>query len=93
MEDRRASIYEVKPGSHKKEQSIPTAVFLRDTLKIVSELREAKFAIYDGKVKRAEMDMLDPKLRDELVNTKKCNYYKHIVDIYVSQPPMEIYSL
>ena len=21
--------------------------------------------------------MLDPKLRDELVNTKKCNYYKH----------------
>ena len=34
-------------------------------------------AIYDGKVKRAEMDMLDPKLRDELVNTKKCNYYKH----------------
>ena len=34
-------------------------------------------AIYDGKVKRAEMDMLDPKLRDEVVNTKKCNYYKH----------------
>ena len=40
----------VKPGSHKKNQSIPTAVFLRDTLKIVSELREAKFAIYNGKV-------------------------------------------
>ena len=40
----------VKPGSHKKDQSIPTAVFLRDTLKIVSELREAKFAIYNGKV-------------------------------------------
>ncbi|MDC0193803.1 30S ribosomal protein S4e [Candidatus Nitrosopelagicus sp.] len=40
----------VRPGSHKKEQSIPTAVFLRDTLKLVSELREAKFAIYNGKV-------------------------------------------
>ena len=40
----------VKPGSHKKEQSIPTAVFLRDTIKIVSDLREAKYAIYNGKV-------------------------------------------
>ena len=40
----------VKPGSHKKDQSIPTSVFLRDTLKIVSDLREAKYAIYNGKV-------------------------------------------
>ena len=40
----------VKPGSHKKEKSIPIAVFLRDTLKMVSELREAKFAIYNDKV-------------------------------------------
>ena len=40
----------VKPGAHKKDQSIPIAVFLRDTLKIVSELREAKFAIYNGKI-------------------------------------------
>ena len=40
----------VKPGSHKRDFSIPAAVFLRDTLKIVSELREAKFAIYTGKV-------------------------------------------
>ena len=41
----------VKPGSHKKNYSIPTAVFLRDTLKIVTSLREAKTSIYSGKVK------------------------------------------
>ncbi len=41
----------VKPGPHKKDQSIPTAVFLRDTLKIVTSLREAKASIYSGKVK------------------------------------------
>jgi len=41
----------VRPGPHKKNYSIPTAVFLRDTLKIVTSLREAKAAIYSGKVK------------------------------------------
>lgn len=40
----------VKSGPHPKNYSIPTAVFLRDTLKIVSTLREAKSTIYDGKV-------------------------------------------
>jgi len=40
----------VKPGSHPKKYSIPTAVLLRDTLKIVTTLREAKSSIYDGKV-------------------------------------------
>ncbi|MFQ5573177.1 MAG: 30S ribosomal protein S4e [Nitrosopumilaceae archaeon] len=40
----------VRPGSHPKNYSIPTAVFLRDTLKIVSTLREAKSTIYGGKV-------------------------------------------
>ena len=40
----------VRPGSHPKNNSIPTAVFLRDTLKIVSTLREAKSVIYGGKV-------------------------------------------
>ena len=40
----------VKPGPHSKNASIPSAVFLRDTLKIVKTLREAKFAIYGGKV-------------------------------------------
>lgn len=41
----------VRPGPHKKELAIPTAVFLRDTLKIVNSLREAKSAIYGGRVK------------------------------------------
>ncbi|AFS80767.1 30S ribosomal protein S4e [Candidatus Nitrosopumilus koreensis AR1] len=41
----------VRPGPHKKTHSVPTAVFLRDMLKIVSSLREAKTAIYSGKVK------------------------------------------
>lgn len=41
----------VKPGPHKKNYSVPTAVFLRDMLKIVTSLREAKTAIYSGKVK------------------------------------------
>ena len=40
----------VRPGAHSKHFSIPSAVFLRDTLKIVSSLREAKSAIYGGKV-------------------------------------------
>jgi small subunit ribosomal protein S4e len=40
----------IKPGSHGRNSSIPSAVFLRDTLKIVKTLREAKFAIYGGKV-------------------------------------------
>jgi small subunit ribosomal protein S4e len=41
----------VRPGPHNKEYSVPTAVFLRDVLKIVTTLREAKAAIYSGKVK------------------------------------------
>jgi len=41
----------VKPGAHKKGHSIPTAVLLRDTLNMVTSLREAKAAIYAGKVK------------------------------------------
>ncbi len=41
----------VRPGAHKKALSIPTAVFLRDTLKMVESLREAKTAIYSGRVK------------------------------------------
>ena len=41
----------VRPGPHKKNYSVPTAVLLRDTLKLVTSLREAKSAIYSGKVK------------------------------------------
>lgn len=41
----------VRPGPHGKQVAIPTAVFLRDMLKIVTTLREAKSTIYAGKVK------------------------------------------
>jgi len=41
----------VRPGSHAKNNSIPSAVLLRDTLKKVKTLREAKSSIYSGKVK------------------------------------------
>lgn len=41
----------VKPGPHKKSYSVPTAVFLRDMLRIVTSLREAKASIYSGSVK------------------------------------------
>ena len=41
----------VRPGSHPKNNSIPTAVLLRDTLKKVKTLREAKSSIYSGKIK------------------------------------------
>ena len=40
-----------RPGPHKKDYAVPTAVLLRDTLKMVTSLREAKTAIYSGKVK------------------------------------------
>jgi len=40
----------VRPGPHEKDFSIPSAVLLRDMLKIVKNMREAKFAIYGGKV-------------------------------------------
>ena len=40
----------VKPGPHKKNYSIPTAVLLRDKMKVVSTLREAKSVIYTGKI-------------------------------------------
>lgn len=41
----------VKPGGHSKHASIPSAVFVRDTLKLVNSLREAKSVIYGGKIK------------------------------------------
>jgi len=41
----------VKPGTHPKNASIPISVFLRDTIKIVTTLREAKSVIYSGKIK------------------------------------------
>ena len=44
-------VFTVRPGSHPKNNSIPSAVLLRDTLNIVTTLREAKSSIYGGKVK------------------------------------------
>ncbi len=41
----------VKPGTHAKNAAIPISVFLRDTIKIVTSLREAKSVIYAGKIK------------------------------------------
>lgn len=41
----------VKPGGHKKDVSVPTAVFVRDTLKLSNTLREAKSVIYGGRIK------------------------------------------
>jgi len=41
----------VRPGPHSKHLAIPTAVFLRDTIKLVTTAREAYYAIYNGKVK------------------------------------------
>ena len=40
-----------RPGPHKKQYSVPSAVFLRDMLHVVTSLREAKSAIYAGRVK------------------------------------------
>jgi len=48
---RKRFVITVRPGSHPKNNSIPTAVLLRDTLKKVKTLREAKSSIYGGKVK------------------------------------------
>lgn len=41
----------VRPGAHSKHYAIPSLVFLRDTLKLVTTAREAEYAIYNGKVK------------------------------------------
>ena len=41
----------VRPGGHPKHLAVPVAVLLRDTLKLVTTLREAKSVIYEGKVK------------------------------------------
>src|SRR5438309_9498916 len=41
----------VKPGGHQKHLAIPSAVFIRDTLRLVNTLREVKSVIYGGRVK------------------------------------------
>jgi len=71
----------VKPGPHKKEFAIPTAVFLRDTLKIVNSLREAKSAIYGGRVK------IDGVVR------KSLHHAIGLMDVVELQDVSEVYRL
>jgi len=71
----------VRPGPHKKEFAIPTAVFLRDTLKIVDSLREAKSAIYGGRVK------IDGVVR------KSLHHAIGLMDVVELQDVSEIYRL
>ena len=49
-----------RPGPHLRRRCIPSAVLLRDTLGIVRTLREAKWAIYSGRVR------IDGKVRRSL---------------------------
>ena len=69
----------VRPGPHKKNYSVPTAVFLRDTLKIVTSLREAKSAIYSGKVK---IDGVVRKSLHHAIGLMDVVELKNIPDIY-----------
>jgi len=71
----------VRPGPHKKEFAIPTAVFLRDTLKIVDSLREAKSAIYGGRVK------IDGVVR------KSLHHAIGLMDVIELQDVSEVYRL
>ena len=71
----------VRPGPHKKEFSIPTAVFLRDTLKIVNSLKEAKSAIYGGRVK------IDGVVR------KSLHHAIGLMDVIELQDVSEVYRL
>jgi small subunit ribosomal protein S4e len=71
----------VKPGPHKKSDSIPTAVFLRDMLTIVTSLREAKAAIYSGRVK------IDGVVR------KSLHHAIGLMDVVELQDVPEIYRL
>jgi len=69
----------VRPGSHPKNNSIPTAVFLRDTLKIVTTLREAKSAIYGGKV---SVDGVKRKSLHHSIGLMDVVELKNVPDVY-----------
>jgi small subunit ribosomal protein S4e len=58
---RKASVYLIKtmPGAHKKDNSVPLAVLLRDLLGLVNTGREAKRILNDNKI------MIDQKIRRE----------------------------
>ena len=59
---RKASVYLMKtiPGAHKKDNSLPLAVLLRDSLRLINTSREAKRILNDNKV------LIDQKARREL---------------------------
>lgn len=69
----------VRPGPHSKNSSIPTAVFLRDTLKIVSTLREAKSTIYGGKV---SVDGIKRKSLHHAIGLMDVVELENVTDIY-----------
>ena len=71
----------VRPGAHPKDYAIPTAVLLRDTLKIVSSLREAKSAIYSGKVKV------------DGINRKSLHHGLGLMDVVELEGTSDIYRL
>ena len=71
----------VNPGAHKKNVSIPSAVFLRDMLKTVKSLREAKYAIYNGK------------LRVDGIKRKSLHHGIGLMDVIELEGIKEIYRL
>ena len=70
-----------RPGPHGKNSSVPSAVFLRDMIKIVNNLREAKFAIYKCKV------MVDG------VKRKSLHHGIGLMDVIQLEGVKEIYRL
>ena len=76
----------VKPGPHKKNYAVPTAVFLRDMLKIVTSLREAKAAIYSGKVK---IDGITRKSLHHAIGLMDVIELENVSDIYRLVPTEE----
>ena len=76
----------VRPGPHKKNYSVPTAVFLRDTLKIVTSLREAKTAIYSGKV---QIDGVVRKSLHHAIGLMDVVELENVPDIYRLVPTEE----
>jgi small subunit ribosomal protein S4e len=69
----------VRPGPHPKNFSIPTAVLLRDTLKMVSTLREAKSAIYGGKV---SVDGIKRKSLHHSIGLMDVVEFENVQDVY-----------
>lgn len=76
----------VRPGPHKKHHAVPAAVFLRDMLKIVSSLREAKASIYSGKIK---IDGVVRKSLHHAIGLMDVVELENVTDIYRLVPSEE----